>query len=212
MNAQHDKLSAAAASVTEWQGNVRTINEKIAKAAAVFAESQKIRQEHVLSAALGDNAARERLDHVLEEDRKAEREVEILRSSLRIAETELRNAENAHRAAEAEFRKAEVNRLARERVAAADKIDSALAAFSSAFAEYESIGQQLFSASVDRQDQIYLAEHFDGLLRLAAALPHEPFYSIRWKHSFANIGGGVPLAVAEASFWRLPAADEAKAA
>jgi hypothetical protein len=207
-----DKLNQAVAAVAEWQTNVRTINEKIATATAGFAESQKRRQEHILSAALGDHGARERLDHVLEEDRKAELDLEILRSSLQIAETELASAERAQKAAETEWRKVTIDNLARERCSAAAAIDAALAAFNDAWIEYTKIGQQLFSASIDRQDQLYLAENFDGLKRLASALPHQPFFDLRHRHSFAQIGGGAPLAVSEAAFWRLPPAEAVKAA
>ena len=207
-----DKLNQAVAAVAEWQTNVRTINEKIATATAALSEAKKRRQESVLSAALGDHDARERLDHVLEEDRKADLDLEILRSSLQIAETELASAERAQKDAEAEWRQAEVYRLARERCSAAAAIDAALAAFNDAWIEYTKIGQQLFSASIDRQDQLYLAENFDGLRRLASALPHQPFFDLRHRHSFAQIGGGAPLAVSEAAFWRLPIDEAVKAA
>ena len=200
-----DKLTAAAASVAEWQTNVRTINEKIVKAAGVFAESQKIRQEHVLAAALGDHDARERLDHVLEDDRKA-RELEDLRSSLPIAEAALANAQRAQKSAETEWRRSEVVRLARARVEEAAAIDRALSEFSKAWSEYQALGLQLFNvAADDHAGNIHgFTESVDGMLRLAAALPHQPFYDLRWRHSFAPIGSGPPLATAESTYWRLP--------
>ena len=205
------KIEATAAAVTEWQTNVRTITDKIAKAQAVLAESKKTRNEQVFAAAMGDHEVRKHLDHALEQERAAEIDLEILRSSLRHAEAELRTAENAQRAAHLELRKAEQIRLARARVEAARKIDAALAEFSSSWAEYSEIGRALYAVSDDYPNQIYLAEHLDGLLRLAAALPHQPFFDIRHKHSFCQLGGGAPLAVSEAAFWRLPTA-EVKAA
>jgi hypothetical protein len=207
-----DKLNKAAAEVTMWRERVQKINADIVEAEGVVAASEGRRKEYALAASLGDDAARKHLDHVLQDDIRAHRDLENICLALPLAEAELRTAENAQRAAESEIRRAEKNRLARERVAAADKIDAALAAFSSAWVEYEQLGRELYSASVDRQDQIYLAEHFDGLLRLAASLPPEPFYSLRWRHSFANIGGGAPLAVSEAAFWRLPPVEAVKAA
>jgi hypothetical protein len=207
-----DKLTAAAASVAEWQTNVRTIADKIAKAEAALAESQKRRQEHVLAAALGDHDARERLDHVLDDDRKAERELQDLRSSLPIAEAALANAERTLKSAETEFRKKEIERLAHARVDAARQIDQALADFSAAFADYESLGRELYAAASDFQNQISLSETFDGLARLSAALPMKPFYDLRHRHSFAAIGTSSSLAAAEAAYWRLPTNEEAKAA
>jgi hypothetical protein len=209
-----DKLTAASASVTEWQGRIRTITDKIAKAAAALAESKRTRNEHVLAAAMGDHDVRKQLDHVLEEDRKAELDLELLRASLQIAEAELASAEQARKVAETEFRKAEVLRLARERVDAAAAIDKALADFSKAFANYEALGKELFNAAADdHAGNIHsFTESVDGMLRLAANLPHEPFYSLRWRYSFAPIGTSSSLAIAEAQYWRLPPAEEVKAA
>jgi hypothetical protein len=206
-----NKLEDTAALVAERRKNISDIRAAIAAQEEIVAENERRRQAQTLQAALGDVAAKEALAKILHEDLAAERTLADLRRALPQAEAELRAAENAHRAAESELRKAEKTRLSRERVAAADKIDAALAAFSSAWVEFEQLGRELYSASDDYPNQIYLAEQFDGLLRLAAALPHQPFFDLRHKHSFAAIGGGQSLAVSEAQFWRLPTA-EAKAA
>jgi hypothetical protein len=131
MHATHhqSKLENAAADVTTWRDRVRTLNENIAKAEAVAAASVRRRQENVLAASLGDGAAKENLAQVLEEDRRAERELEDLRLALPLAESELRTAESAHRAAEVEARKAQVDNLARQRVAAAAAIDQGACRF-----------------------------------------------------------------------------------
>jgi hypothetical protein len=208
-----DKLTAAAASVAEWQTNVRTINEKIVKAAGVFAESQKIRQEHVLAAALGDHDARERLNHVLEDDRKA-RELEDLRSSLPLAEAALANAQRAQKSAEVEWRRTEVERLACARVKAAAAIDEAFADFSRAWATFESIGHELIglASAEPGANALYLSETVDGVGRLVASLPRIPFLAIKERYPFMAVSTSKSLAAAEAAYWRLPPADEAKAA
>jgi hypothetical protein len=206
-----DKLTAAAASVAEWQTNVRTINEKIVKAAGVFAESQKIRQEHVLAAALGDHDARERLNHVLEDDRKA-RELEDLRSSLPIAEAALANAQRAQKSAEVEWRRTEVERLARARVEAAAAIDEAFADFSRAWATFESLGHELIglASAEPNANALYLAETADGVGRLVASLPAKPFLAIRERFNFMPISTSKSFEAAEASYWRLsPPVEEA---
>ena len=200
-----NKLEAAAEAVAKCRQHIQEIRFAIAAQEEIVAGSELRRQPFVLQAARGDVAAKNTLDKLLHEGLAAERTLADLRLvMLPQAEAALRTAENAHRAAHPELRKAEQIRLARERVAAADKIDAALAAFSSAWVEYEQLGRELYSASDDYPNQIYLAEQFDGLLRLAAALPHQPFFDLRHKHSFAQIGGGAPLAVSEAVFWRLP--------
>jgi hypothetical protein len=206
-------LEEAGASVATWRDRVRTLNENISKAEAVAAASVRNRRENVLAASLGDDAAKINLAEVLEDDRKATRDLEDLRLALPLAEQELRTAENDHRVAEAEFRKAEVVRLARDRVEAARQIDQAFADFSAAWQRYESLGHQLYNAaSYDHQNQIYLSETCDGLARLSAALPMKPFYDLRHRHSFAPIGTSSSLAAAESSYWRLPTDEAAKAA
>ena len=206
------KLEQSAAAVAEAQANVRTITENISKAEAIVSAAAQRRTEHELAAALGNHESRNHLEQILRDDSEAERQLQIQQRALPLALERLKSAENAHRVAESEIRRAEKNRLARERVAAADKIDAALAAFSSAWVEYEQLGRELYSASDDYPNQIYLAEQFDGLLRLAAALPHQPFFDLRHKHSFAAIGGGPSLTVSEAAFWRLPPVEAVKAA
>jgi hypothetical protein len=211
----NDKLSKASESVSEWNAKIRKLREDISTAEAALADSTRLRQQHVLDAALGDEGAKQRLEGVLEADRKAERQLADLQLALPAAEAKLREAEGAHRIAEAEFRKSEVERLARERVAAAAAIDKAFADFSRAWSEYEALGLQLFNvAADDHAGNIHsFTESVDGMLRLAAALPHQPFYDLRWRHSFAPIGTSSSLAAAEAAYWRLPPIEsETKAA
>jgi hypothetical protein len=207
-----NRLEAAAEAVAKCRQHIQEIRLAIASQEEVVAGSELRRQPHVLQAARGDVSAKNTLDKLLHEDLAAERTLADLRLALPQAEAELRAAENAQRAAHSELRKAEQIRLARARVEAARKIDATLAEFSSSWAEYSEIGRALYAVSDDYPNQIYLAEHLDGLLRLAAALPHQPFFDIRHKHSFCQLGGGAPLAVSEAAFWRLPTAEEAKAA
>jgi chromosome segregation ATPase len=206
-----DKLNQAAASVSEWNSKIWRLREDIAKAEAVYAEGEHRRQQHVLEAALGDDAAKKHLQQVLDDDRKAERELQDLRTALPLAEAELANAERTLKSAETEFRRSEVVRLARARVEEAAAIDQALADFSAAWSKYESLGRELFAAASDFQNQISLSETFDGMARLSAALPMKPFYDLRHRHSFAPIGTSSSLAAAESAYWRLPPA-EVKAA
>jgi hypothetical protein len=213
MHAHHEsKLEQAAEAVSQQRKQVEEIRTAIAEQEKIVSGSELRRQPFVLQAARGDVAAKTALDKLLHEDLAAERTLSDLRLALPQAEAELRTAENAQRAAGSELRKAEKNRLARQRCAVAEKIDAALAAFSSAWVEYEQLGRQLYSVSDDFPNQVYLLEQFDGLVRLAAALPHQPFFDLRHKHSFAPLGRGQPLAVSERQFWRLPASDEVKAA
>jgi hypothetical protein len=208
-------LEETGASVATWRDRVRTLQENIAKAEAVAAVSIRARQENVLAASLGDSAAKENLSAVLEDDRKAERELEDLRSALPLATSKLMEAEAAHRIAEAEWRRAEVVRLATLRVQAAAAIDSAFAEFSRAWVLFESLGGDLLDlASQDQNaNALYLAETIAGEVRLAASLPAKPFLAIREKFNFMPISTSKSLAAAEASYWRLsPPFEETKAA
>jgi hypothetical protein len=208
------KLEQASATAHEWQAKVRTISQNIEEAEAVVAASARRRAEHVLAASLGDDAARKHLDHVLQDDRQAESNLEDLRLALPLAESELRTAEGAYRIAEAEFRRSEVERLSRERVAAAAAIDQAFADFSKAWATFESLGHELIdlASSEAGANTLYLSETVSGVARLVASLPSRPFVEIREKFPFMAISTHKSLADSERSYWRLPAVEETKAA
>jgi hypothetical protein len=208
------KLESAAATVAEWRAKIRTLNDNIAKAEAVAAGSIRARQENVLAASLGDAAAKENLAMVLEDDRRAARELEDLRLALPLAESELRMAEHDLRAAEVEARKAQVDNLARERVDAARQIDQAFADFSRAWATFESIGHELIglASAEPGANALYLSETISGEARLVASLPAKPFLSLRERFNFMPISTSKSLAASESAYWRLPVDDEAKAA
>jgi hypothetical protein len=207
-------LENAAADVATWRDRVRTLNENISKAEAVAAASIRARQENVLAASLGDAAAKENLAMVLEDDRRAARELEDLRLALPLAESELRTAEASHRFAEAEWRKVEVDRLARRRCAAAEKIDAAFAIISSTWIEYEQIGHDLLDLASQEPgaNALYLSETISGESRLAASLPAKPFLAIKECFHFLPISTSKSFAAAEAAYWRLPSDEEVKAA
>jgi hypothetical protein len=210
-----DRLNEAAAAAHTWRDRVRTLTENIAKAEAVAAASVRARQENVLAASLGDVAAKENLATVLEDDRRAERELQDLRLALPLATSKLTEAEATHRAAEAEWRKAEVDRLARERVEAAAEIDRAFADFSAAWSRYESLGADLLDLASQEQNSnaLWLSETVSGVARLVASLPAVPFLQIKERYPFMPIATSKSLAAAEAQYWLLsPPTESEKAA
>jgi hypothetical protein len=208
-----DRLNEAAAAVATWRDRVRTLNENIANAESVAAVSVRSRQENVLAASLGDSAAKENLSAVLEDDRRAERELQDLRLALPLAESELRTAEDTHRCAEIEFRRAEVVRVASDRVTAAAAIDQAFSDFAAAWSDYESLGRELLNVASYDGNALYLSETVDGVGRLVAALPAAPFLQIRERYPFMTISTSKSLAASEAQYWRLsPPIEEVKAA
>jgi hypothetical protein len=214
MNAHHDKLEAAGAEIADWNAKIGKLREDIAKAEAALADSTRIRQQHVLEAALGDDGAKNRLAGVLQADREAERQLDDLKMALPAALERLRAAESEHRAAEVEWRKVELDRISRCRVAAAEKIDAAFAAFSSAWIEYEQLGRELLGlASQDQNaNALYLSETISGEARLAASLPAKPFLAIKERFHFLPVSTSNSLAAAEALYWRLPPVEADKAA
>jgi len=214
MKPHHESnLEAAAAAVHEWQAKVRTISQNIEEAEAVVAASARRRSEHVLAASLGDDAARKHLDHVLQDDRQAESNLEDLRLALPLVLEQLKASEHAHREAEIEFRRARVHHLARQRVEAGAAIDQAFSDFAAAWSDYESLGHELLDLASQEPgaNVMYLSETVDGVGRLAASLPAKPFLAIRERFNFMPISTSKSLAAAEAAYWRLPV-DEAKAA
>jgi chromosome segregation ATPase len=209
-----DKLNQAAASVSEWNAKIWRLREDIAKAEAALADSTRLRQQHVLAAALGDDAAKSRLAEVLQANRESERQLDDLKMALQLFQERLREAENTHRAVEVEHRKKEVERLARERVAAAAAIDQAFSDFAAAWSDYESLGHELLDLASQEPgaNVMYLSETVDGVGRLVASLPARPFLAIRERFNFMPISTSKSLAASEAQYWHLPPAEEVKAA
>jgi hypothetical protein len=204
----------AAEEVAFWRSLVQKIQADIATAESALALSEARRREHALAASRGDHEAKKRLESVLDDDRRAEREKQDSELALQQARVELRNAENAQRAAEVESRKAEVNRLARQRVAAAEEIDRAFADFSKAWATFEALGRELLGiASQDQNaNAVYLSETISGEARLVSSLPAKPFLALRERFNFMPISTSKSLAAAESAYWRLPPAEADKAA
>jgi hypothetical protein len=198
MNAQ---LESAAAAIADWNARIWKLREDIGKAEATLAESTHRRQQSVLDAALGDADAKQRLEQVLADDRKAERELADLKMALPLAEAKLRQAEGAHRNIEAEIRKSDVNRLALERLEVAKEMDRAMAEYAEAFERYQSLGRELFGLCADGTN-VSNWEHIEGWSRVAKSLP-APFVTLQKRLPGVFFGGGGPLAQAEASYWNV---------
>jgi hypothetical protein len=193
------KIESAAATVTEWNARIWKLREDIGKAEATLAESAHRRQQSVLDAALGDGGAKQRLEQVLADDRKAERELADLKMALPLAEAKLREAENAHRAIEVELRKTEVNRVALERLEIAKLMDKAMAEYAAAFDRYQALGRELFGLCADGTN-VSNWDHIEGWSRVAKSLP-APFVTLQKRLPGVFFGGGGPLAQSEASYW-----------
>ena len=108
-----------------------------------------------------------------------------------------------------------MNRLARERVAAAAAIDSAFADFSRAFDTFASLGSELLDLASQEPgaNALFLAETISGEARLVASLPARPFLQIKERYPFMPISTSRSLAASEAQYWRLsPPTESEKAA
>jgi hypothetical protein len=201
MNAHHDKLESAAASIADWNARIWKLREDIGKAETVLAQSTHRRQQSVLDAALGDEGAKQRLEQVLADDRKAEREFEDLKMALPLAETKLREAESAHRNIEAEIRKESVSRIVLDRIETGKEFDRTIAAAGVALQRYLDLGGDIWPLVIDpygsTRDQV------EGWSRVAKSLP-APFVTLQKRlPSSVFFGGDGPLAQSEASYWNV---------
>jgi hypothetical protein len=195
MNAQ---LDSAAAAIADWNARIWKLREDIGKAEATLAESTHRRQQSVLDAALGDDGAKQRLEQVLADDRKAERELADLKMALPLAEAKLREAECAHRNIEAEIRKESVSRIVLDRIEAGKEFDRTIAVAGVALQRYLDLGGDIWPLVIDpygsTRDQV------EGWMRIAKSLP-APFETLQKRLPGVSFGGGGPLAQSEASYW-----------
>jgi hypothetical protein len=196
----NDKLNQAAASVTEWQSTVWSINEKIATAETTLAASERRRRENALAGALGDTDAQKNLDEVLQDDIRAVRDLENLRLARPAAEEKLREAEGAHRHIEAEIRKESVSRIVLQRIEAAREVDRTFGDAGAALQRYLDLGGEIWPLVIDpygsTRDQV------EGWMRIAKALP-APFATLQKRRPGEVFGGGGPLAQEEALYWNV---------
>jgi hypothetical protein len=195
-----DELNQAAATVSEWQLKVWTLNEKIAAATAALASSEARRRENALAASLGDADAQKNLDQVLQDDIRAQRDLENFRLALPAAEAKLREAENAQRNIEVEVKKSQVNELVLKRIADAEDACVALAAAGEALRRYLDGGAKIYALTDDlfgsRRDEV------EGWNRIAKSLP-SVFADLQKRQHGVFFGGGLNLADAEASYWNV---------
>jgi hypothetical protein len=211
-NESNTKIGATAAAVSDWQLKVRTINEKIAATSATLAASDTRRRESALAASLGDDAAQKNLDQVLQDDIRAQRDLDNLKLSLPLAEAKLREAENLHRAEETSARKHDINRLVLERIEVTRQIDEVLASSLEPLLQtYEKLGHELFPLCVDHSSFVSRGEEIAGWLRVAKSLPPS-FKTMQQRLPGVDFGGGPKLAVSESQYWGVAEFKKADAA
>jgi hypothetical protein len=172
------KVEEAAAVVAEWKNTIAKIETQFNIANLALANAKKAREAHALKAAMGDADAIAAIKHARSEQLTAEQTIGDLKVALPEAEAQLDAAKKAATFAQHELSRFEAGCLMRERVKVAARIDALLCEFSTAFADFDRLGNQianmpgLLRANPHMHgSSISQTEEIQGNRRVRSALP-----------------------------------------
>jgi hypothetical protein len=143
----------------------------------------------------------------------ADQSLTDLAIALPAAEAHLASAEKAAVSARHSLAMLQAEKLMRQRVAAARRMDDALAESAAAYADFERLGRELQSFPDLNFGASGNMSHYEGVTgfrRIASSLP--TFFLKLFPGTWTNESARTPLAQSEAHFWQLPEPDKAKAA
>jgi hypothetical protein len=203
-----------AAIVADWKRSIAAIETQLHTADLALMSAKGHRETHALKASLGDATAIAAVKHARSEQHSAEQTTGDLQIALPEAQAQLASAEKAAASARHELAKLHGEKLMRQRVAAAGRMDAAFAEAASAYNDFERLGRELQTfpdLGIAVSGNMSHWETVTGYRRIAAALPafFVKLFPTTWSNSDARQG----LAKSELEFWSLPPDDEkAKAA
>jgi hypothetical protein len=198
-------VTETAAVVTEWQRSISSIETQVNTANAALVRAKKQREIHALKASMGDAAAIAAIKTARDAQRDAESTIDDLRVALPEAQSQLVAAEKAAASARHELAMLHGERLMRERVAAAARMDAAFAECAAAYADFERLGRELQAfpdLNIAVGGNMSHWETVTGYRRIAAALP--AFFVKLFPQTWANEDARQSLAASEEKFWQLP--------
>jgi chromosome segregation ATPase len=204
MTALSNELSTAEIAAAEWRAKVGKIKAAMAAARSVLNSSDARRGRFALDAATGNAEAAQAMAKIRRENESAEKDLADLQLALPEAQRNLAEAEQTESAARKALAKQVAQAAMRKRIAAAAKIDAALAQFVRDVSEWENLGEivrDYFGDLYAGQIQISTLENVTGFNRLLAALPPPIFGKL-----FPSVPRGTPssLAASESDLWSLP--------
>ena len=199
------QVTETAAVVTEWKSAISKIETQFNVANLARANAKKIREANALKASMGDAAAVAAIKHARSEQHTAEQTIGDLQIALPEAEAQLAMAEKNAASARHELAKLFGEKLMRQRVAAAARMDAAFSEAASAYGDFERLGRELQSfpdLGIAVSGNMSHWETVTGFRRIAACLP--TFFMKLFPTTWTNEDARQSLAKSEADFWQLP--------
>jgi hypothetical protein len=202
------QVAETAAVVTESKNTIANIETQFHTANLALANAKKTREAHALKAAMGDVAAIAHVKHARSEQHTAEQTIGDLKIALPEAEAQLAMAEKNAESARHELAKLHGEKLMRQRVAAAARMDAAFSEAASAYIDFERLGRELQSfpdLGIAVSGNMSHWETVTGFRRIAASLP--TFFMKLFPTTWTNEDARQSLAKSELDFWQLPPAE-----
>lgn len=208
------QVEETSAVVTECKNTIGGIETQFQTANLAKANAKKSRETHALRASMGDAAAIAAAKHARDAQRDAESTIDDLRVALPAAEEQLVAAEKAAASARHALAKLQAEKLMRQRIDVAGKLDAAISEFARLYSEFEKLGHDIVNMPDALPKNLHGMSNVEGALgarRVRASLP-----AFFWKLFPGAIHDEMKtenLATSESRFWNLPEQPEkAKAA
>jgi hypothetical protein len=207
------EVARTAGVVADWRRDLAAIDTQLNVATLALLRAKKQCEVHALAASLGDATAIAAIKLARGEQHITEQQISDLQIALPGAQAQLASVEKAAESARHELAKLHGEKLMRQRVVAAGRMDAAFAEAASAYNDFERLGRELQSfpdLNFGASGNMSHWEGVAGLRRIAAALP--AFFVKLFPTSWSNSDMRRSLAQSEAHFWQLPEPEKQKAA
>jgi hypothetical protein len=208
------QVTEAEAKVADWQEKVKALQQQIAESTQVVAVATREREQHALTASLGNHAAIAAIKTARSNQHEAEQRLADLVVALPAAQAQLAEAERGATGARRAIAKVMAEKLMKKRVEVSGQIDSVIAdLLTPLLDEYEKLGGEIVNMPDVVSRSIFGVASNEAALslrRLRAALPK--IFDRIFPNAQYDEMKKAPLEKSEAEYWNLPPADEVKAA
>src|ERR1700731_4492286 len=139
------QVAETAAVVADWKNTIAKIETEFNVATLARDNAQKVRPTDALAAAMQDAHAVAEIKHARSAESSAAATLADLAVALPAGMEKLADAERAAAAARSALAKCQAEKIMRERVAAAERMDLAFTEAAAAYSDFERLGRELQS-------------------------------------------------------------------
>jgi hypothetical protein len=208
------QVTEAEAKVADWQEKVKALQQQISESTQTVAVATREREQHALTASLGNHAAIAAIKTARSNQHEAEQRLADLVVALPAAQAQLAEAERIATGARRAVAKVAAEQLMKKRIEVSGQIDSVIAdLLIPLLDEYEKLGGEIVNMPDVVSRSIFGVASNEtalGLRRVRAALPK--IFDRIYPGAQYDEMKKAPLEKSEAEHWNLPPEQPARAA